>query len=125
MASEKQVNFINALIEKMQPENHPAWRGKDNYVDEADRLRGLRRQQGLQRQEMIKALDLENFDTDGMSDDEIIARYDQIESMDYDAVMALYQAKLDELSNRDWASVDSRTASQAIDSLKQYRFPKF
>lgn len=114
MASEKQVSFINSLIEKMHIENHPM-----RHLSEAQ-----------QRLEIIRMLDLENVDvTDEMSDEEVQAAFDEAErrvaNMSYGDVLALYQAKWDELNTYDWASVDSRTASQAIGRLKQYQFPEF
>lgn len=112
MASEKQVSYIKSLIEKMQPENHPM----------------MRLREGERRLEMIQMLDLENVDTGGMNDDEIRAafdkREDQINHMSHDDVLALYQAKIDDLASRDWSATDSRTASQTIDALKRYQFPK-
>lgn len=123
MASEKQVAYIQSLISKMSIENHPAWQSRSNGVDEADRQRKLAQRENLQRQEMVKSLDLENIDTDGMSDAEVDAYFDRIDHMSHAEALALYQAKIDELSSTDWAAVDSQTASRTIDSLKRFRFP--
>ena len=43
----------------------------------------------------------------------------EIREMSYTDIVAKYNARLGELENADWESIDNREASRAIDSLKK------